>query len=295
MFGLLNLNKPAGWTSRDVVNRVQRFVRPAKVGHAGTLDPLATGVLVVCIGPATRLISHVQQQSKCYDATFLLGCTSPSDDTESDVVPIDGAHQPTICEIESALPRFVGRIDQLPPQYSALKVDGERAYKLARRGEEVALEPRTVEVYELVVHSYDYPDLRIRMRCGSGTYVRSVGRDLARSLGTGAVMSALTRTAIGDFRLCDAHEVESLDVASVERNMQPPLRAVPHLRQMQLGENQLVEIRNGRQICATQLTGREIDEGEQIAAVDERGNLVALLTEKQTGRLGPSHNFPQPD
>ncbi|NOY30442.1 MAG: tRNA pseudouridine(55) synthase TruB, partial [Planctomycetes bacterium] len=186
MFGILNLNKPIGWTSRDAVNRVQRLVRPAKAGHAGTLDPLATGVLVVCIGPATRLISYVQAMPKVYQATFLLGRTSDSDDIETEVRELASPPQPSREEIESKLPDFLGEIQQRPPAYSALKVNGQRAYKLAREGLAVQLEPRPVEIYELRVTGYNYPELKINLRCGSGTYVRSLGRDLAEALGTGA-------------------------------------------------------------------------------------------------------------
>jgi len=133
MFGILNINKPPGWTSRDAVNRVQRLVRPHKVGHAGTLDPLATGVLVVCLGRATRLIPYIQQMPKAYQATFLLGRTSASDDIETEVTELTNNHVPSLAEIEFALPQFVGRIDQVPPAYSAVKIAGQRAYALARR------------------------------------------------------------------------------------------------------------------------------------------------------------------
>jgi len=216
MFGILNVNKPTGWTSRDVVNRVQGLVRPAKAGHAGTLDPLATGVLVVCVGPATRLISYVQQMPKIYEATFLLGRTSPSDDTETAVTELSNAPEPSLTEIQALLPQFIGSVQQRPPAYSALKVKGQRAYKLARQGETVNLEPRTVEIYELQVDDYQYPECKLTLRCGSGTYVRSVGRDLAESLGTGAVMSELTRTAIGDFCVGDAINIEQLDLEQLE-------------------------------------------------------------------------------
>src|SRR5437868_5550844 len=139
MFALLNVNKPAGITSRDVVNRLQRLVRPAKVGHAGTLDPLATGVLVVCLGQATRLIEYVQQMPKTYHGTFLLGRESDTEDIEGDVKELPNAPRPSRAEIDAALPQFVGRIEQRPPAYSALKVGGERAYDKARRGEAVVL------------------------------------------------------------------------------------------------------------------------------------------------------------
>lgn len=293
MFGLLNLDKPVGWTSRDVVNRVQNLVRPAKAGHAGTLDPLATGVLVVCIGQATRLISHVQQQPKTYAATLLLGRSSASDDIESEVVEYPLARQPTRTDIEAMLPRFLGSIQQRPPAYSAIKVGGKRAYDRARRGEDVQLEPRPVEIYELAIDDYCYPELQLTMRCGSGTYVRSLGRDLAEALGTSAVMSALTRTAIGEFAVENAIDVENLDSIELAEHLCSPLLAVPHLSQITLSEAQATEIRHGRLICTSEVTTSPPKADEVFAAVSSDGQLLALLCEKRPGWLGPTCNFSQ--
>ena len=291
MFGILNVNKPAGWTSRDVVNRVQRLVRPAKAGHAGTLDPLATGVLVVCVGPATRLISYVQQMPKTYEATFLLGRTSPSDDVETEITELADAADPTLAEIEACLPQFLGTIQQRPPAYSALKIKGQRAYKLAREGKEVELKSRPVEIYELAITGYAYPELKLTMRCGSGTYVRSLGRDLAESLGTGAVMSALERTAIGDFRVGDAVNIEPLDGALLETHLVPPLVAVAHLPRIELSDPQWNELRHGRLIAVeeTSVTPKSLD--EIFVAVSSAGDLVALVREKHKGQLGAVNNF----
>ena len=209
--GFFNVNKPTGQTSRWVVDQIQRIVRPAKVGHAGTLDPLATGVLVVAVGSATRLIDYVQQMPKRYRANFLLGCTSPTEDVDGEVVPLENPMVPTRVEIEAAIPAFLGEILQSPPAFSALKVGGRRAYSLARAGQAVELKPRSVSIHRLNVLGYEYPRLQLEIECSSGTYVRSLGRDLAEQLGTGAVMSALVRTAIGSFRVED-----SIDVSEVE-------------------------------------------------------------------------------
>src|SRR5436309_1327485 len=149
MFGLLNVEKPAGLTSRDVVNRVQRLVRPHKVGHAGTLDPLATGVLVLAVGPATRLVEYIQQMPKMYQSAFLLGRTSDTEDIEGNVTELSEPPIPNRKEIVSAISSFVGTIEQRPPAYSALKVAGRPAYKLARRGEEPQLAPRPVVVHSI--------------------------------------------------------------------------------------------------------------------------------------------------
>jgi tRNA pseudouridine55 synthase len=286
MFGILNINKPAGWTSRDAVNRVQKLVRPAKVGHAGTLDPLATGVLVVCLGPATRLIDYVQQLDKEYLAAFLLGRTSPSDDTETEVVELRDPKIPTRQEIEAALPKFLGRIDQVPPAYSAVKIAGQRAYTLARQGHEVAITARPVTIYEIEIIDYRYPRLQLRIRCGSGTYVRSLGRDLAAGLGTAAVMSELVRTRIGSFAAADSMTLSEITLEQIRANLLPPTTAIGHLPQMVLSSESIEELRFGRPVAG--------DCHADCAGIDERGNLIAILTPKQPGRLKPHINFARP-
>ena len=282
MTGLVNCNKPRGLTSRDVVNRVQRLVRPAKVGHAGTLDPLATGVLVVCLGGATRLIEYVQQMPKQYRGTFLLGQSSASDDIELEPTLLDNPPQPTRDDIEQALPRFVGRISQRPPRYSAIKVAGRKAYDLARRGEEVELAEREVEIYSLQIVEYNYPHLVLDIDCGSGTYVRALGRDLAEHLGTAAVMSGLVRTAIGRFRLDEALEVEALTPELLASHLLPASSAVGQLPQVELDASQLVEIRHGRTIVC-----QAPPQATELAAVDPQGNLAGLLVPRGPGVWGP--------
>ncbi|MBU4397786.1 MAG: tRNA pseudouridine(55) synthase TruB, partial [Planctomycetes bacterium] len=224
--GILNLNKPAGISSRRAVDLVKRLVRPAKVGHAGTLDPLATGVLVVCVGAATRLTEYVQRMPKRYLGTFLLGRRSPTEDVEGDVTELSDAPVPTHAQIAAAAECFVGRIAQRPPSFSAIKVKGRRAYKLARGGQRVQLPARPVNVYRIEVKAYKYPELVLDVECGGGTYIRSLGRDLAESLGTAAVMSALTRTAVGNFRIEQSVDPNVLDCSNLTGWLQPPLAAV---------------------------------------------------------------------
>ncbi len=290
--GLLNLNKPAGMTSREAVNRVQRFVHPAKVGHAGTLDPLATGVLVVCVGAATRLIEYVQRMPKSYTGTFLLGRSSATEDIEGEVTELPGAPVPTHEEIVAAAERLVGRIEQRPPAFSALKVAGRRAYKLARRGEPVELKPREVVVHKIEVASYDYPELVLEVQCGSGTYIRSLGRDLAESVGTAAVMSALVRTAIGRFRLEDAVDPGRLTHAGIRELLQPPLTAVESLPRVTLSKAEVVEIGHGRTIPEGKGEMKGKGEKGEFAAIDANGRLVAILAPRRENRLGPVRNFP---
>jgi tRNA pseudouridine55 synthase len=304
--GLLNVHKPSGATSREVVDRVQRLLpRKTKIGHAGTLDPLACGVLVVCIGSATRLVDYVQRMPKSYTGTFLLGRQSPTEDVEGPVEILDDPPIPTLPRIVAAAARLVGRIEQRPPDFSALKVQGRRAYDLARAGEKVELAAREVDVYRLDVVAYEYPELRLEVRCGGGTYIRSLGRDLARSLGTEAVMSALVRTAIGDFTLAEAVDPAALDRATLADHLLPPLRAVAALPRITLSAADLAEIRHGRTIPyrpgATGVSPVHRPEAPplraglpssaEMAAVDSHGRLAAILTPRGENRLGPLRNL----
>lgn len=289
IFGLLNIKKPSGITSRDAVNQIVRLVgKKTKVGHAGTLDPLASGVLVVCLGPATRLIDKVQEMPKRYLGTFLLGRTSDTEDIEGVVTELPDAPIPERAALEAAAAAMVGVIQQRPPAYSAVKVAGRRAYKLARRGEQPDLKPRPVTIHALEVVAYDYPQLTLDIRCGSGTYVRSLGRDLAERLGTGAVMSELTRTEIGDFRVEDACELEALTETNLTQQIQSPLRAVAHLPLVRLSVEQVVRIVHGRDVAIDSLSGNPAAE---LAAVDEGGKLVALLSALGPNRFAPERVF----
>lgn len=292
LFGILNVNKPAGPTSRDVVNRALRLTRPAKAGHAGTLDPLATGVLVICVGQATRLIQYVQRMPKTYRATFLLGRRSDTDDIEGQVVPVENAPQPTRDDVEQALPRFLGEIQQRPPAHSAIKIAGRPAYERARRGETIEMKPRSVAIHRLAIREYEYPELKFDVECGSGTYVRALGRDIAAALGTAAVMSALERTAIGTFRVEDA--VALTDLAdTLPQHLQPALAAVADLRRIVLDDAQLVEIHHGRPIAMPTVGagGPPAPTSSEYAATDATAQLVAILHEKHAGQLWPKMNF----
>lgn len=292
--GLLNVNKPAGRTSRDVVNRVQRLVRPDKVGHAGTLDPLATGVLLVAVGHATRLIDHLHRLPKRYVATFELGCESPTEDIEGTVTPLVDPPRPTLPEISAAARTLVGPIMQTPPAFSALKVQGRRAYALARRGREVELAPREITIHELHVVEYDYPRLVLNVFCGTGTYVRSLGRDLARQVGTAAVMSALVRTAIGEFSLAQACGFDDISAESLDGLMLPATRAVDALPRIEVGPAEIERLRHGLFIDGGDAArDEELARAAttELAAVDERGQLIALLTPRGAGQLGARINF----
>ncbi|REK27158.1 MAG: tRNA pseudouridine(55) synthase TruB [Planctomycetota bacterium] len=292
--GLLNVDKPRGVSSRVVVDRVEQTAGKTKagkvkVGHAGTLDPIASGVLVICLGTATRLIEYVQQMPKAYRATFLLGQSSPSCDIETEITKLVDAPRPTRAEIERAAANFHGEIEQRPPAFSAVKIGGQRAYKRARRGEDVEMPLRTVRIDTIDVVTYDAPRLVLDIRCGSGTYIRSLGRDLAESLGTAAVMSELVRTGIGDFTLREATRLDDLNPETLDDYLLPPLRAVADLPRVRLDRGEIEEIRHGRTIARSDEIA--VAESGQLAAVDEQDRLVALLVPRAANKLGPKCNF----
>ncbi len=221
MDGILNINKPRGLTSHDVVDRVRRLARQRRVGHAGTLDPLATGVLLVCLGSATRLAEFLMDSPKHYRAHVRLGITTDTYDAEGAIVsqrPVEVGRE----EIERALERFRGPILQVPPMFSALKRDGRPLYRLARRGEAVERTPRPVEIYRLDVVDWSPPDLVLEVLCSPGTYIRSLAHDLGEALGCGAYLAGLTRLASGDFRLEDAVDLDALTRERLPDLLLPP-------------------------------------------------------------------------
>lgn len=213
---ILYFDKPYGWTSFDVVAKVRRQlcqrlgVRKLKVGHAGTLDPLATGVVIVCTGRATKRIDELQAHTKEYVTTLQLGATTASFDLEK---PVDATYPTahiTLELIQQVLPRFMGRIEQVPPAFSACKVDGDRAYKLARRGEEVKLKPKVLVIDELELVAFDAAQMQLTLRvvCSKGTYIRALARDIGQALDSGAHLTALRRTRVGDVRVEECQRVE---------------------------------------------------------------------------------------
>lgn len=207
---LLLLNKPLGWTSFDVVNKLRYRLKIKKIGHAGTLDPLATGLLIICTGKMTKRIEEFMGLEKEYTGTFVVGQTTPSYDLETEVTqPVDIS---SVTEelILNAVKTLTGTISQLPPAHSAIKIGGKRAYKFARQGKEVELKPRDVEVKEFEITSIALPMITFRVVCSKGTYIRSLARDLGESLGVGAYLSQLCRTRIGRFKLEDALSVDDV-------------------------------------------------------------------------------------
>lgn len=270
--GLLVLDKPRGPTSRDAVNRVQRLLpRGTKIGHTGTLDPLATGVLVVCLGPATRLAEYVQNMNKSYRTTVLLGHTSDTNDADGQVTPTADARPVPREVVESALTRFVDVIDQVPPAFSAAKVAGKRAHALARAGEIVELRPRRVMIYSTTFLSYDWPRLELDVHCGKGTYIRSLARDLGAALGCGGLVEVLRRTAVGPFTP-DQAVPTSADLTGLVTRLIPPEQAVSELPRVQLATAREAErFRSGQAVaCGSgELVG-------DVGVFDAAGRLVGV-------------------
>jgi len=223
MQGILLVDKPAGWTSFDVVNYVRRIVATAegkkpkhvKVGHTGTLDPFATGLLVLLIGKDyTRRAGEFSKLDKTYDATMKLGFKSTTGDPEGEISPVSDK-VPAGPELEAALEKFKGEIQQTPPAYSAIKVNGQRAYKLARAGQEVVIEPRAVKINGLQLTDYVYPEVKFTTDVSSGTYVRTLVEDLGQAVQTGAYTTALRRTRVGNYQVAKAAEPKSLTVSNI--------------------------------------------------------------------------------
>jgi tRNA pseudouridine55 synthase len=214
---VLLINKPATWTSFDVVNKIRGMIRyflkagKLKVGHAGTLDPLATGLLIICTGKATRNIQQYQELDKEYTGTLCLGATTPSLDKETEISehhPVDHISEDMIREASKA---FTGQLEQVPPVYSAIKIEGKRAYKMARGKQEVSMAPRQVLISSFDITGIQMPYIKFCVSCSKGTYIRSLVRDFAESLGSSAYLEALCRTRIGDFKLSDAMEITDLE------------------------------------------------------------------------------------
>ena len=290
--GLLVLDKPLGVTSRDAVDRAQRwFPRGTRLGHTGTLDPLATGVLVLTVGHATRLTEYVQALRKTYVADVVLGARSATDDAEGPVTPVPVHHPPTRADLDAALPAFVGAILQVPPAYSAAKVTGRRAYDLARRGEAVDLAPRTVRIDRIVVLKYTYPNLRLEVRCGKGTYIRSLARDLGDRLGCGAYLTGLRRTCVGPFTPADAVPLGA-DADTARASLLPLTAAVAELPRVTLPPEAAARLRRGQRVPLAEAVAPVTGPGAEVAVMDVDGKLVAVAAERSGQVLKPVKVFP---
>ena len=294
MFGFLNVNKPAGPTSHDIVAQIRRLLpRKTKVGHAGTLDPFAEGVLVVCIGPATRLASYVQNYPKRYRACITLGSTSTTDDIEGKITAVSAPEIPNCQQVENALRKFVGQISQIPPAHSAVHVNGQRAYKLARTGQELSIAPRKVNIHSVELVRYEYPLLEIDVRCSQGTYIRSLARDIGNELGTGGYCNHLWRTEIGSFRIDEAAKPHLIDLG---RDIIPPLAALTKMPKLTVDDKLLEDIARGKSIPLDELeTEQSGTTATELALLDRTGRLAALAkSDADSGQIRPTKVFISP-
>lgn len=275
--GLLVLDKPQGITSRDAVDRAQRwFPRGTRLGHTGTLDPLATGVLVLCAGTATRLTEHVQHMAKAYQTTVRLGARSDTDDADGTVTPVVVERVPERAAVEECLRGFVGDIDQVPPAYSAAKVTGQRAYDLARRGEEVVLAARRVRIDAIDVLRYEFPLLELEVRCGKGTYIRSLARDAGARLGCGGLVEVLRRTRVGPFRAEDGLGMDT-DPAAARARLLPPGMALADLPRLTVPDEAARRLRQGGMVPLLDCAGAENVGDVECAAFSVDGTLIGVV------------------
>lgn len=278
--GLLNINKPTGLTSHDVVARIRKLSGQRKAGHTGTLDPMATGVLLVCLGQATRLIEYLVSGRKQYRATISFGKTTNTLDAKGETLTESDTSTLTAPQLQQIVPQFKGTLQQIPPMFSAIKKNGQPLYKRARAGQQVDLEPRTVTIYELTWISWNAPNLTLDITCSAGTYIRALARDIGETAGTGAYLAQLIRTANGPWRVDDAVSLDQLEQAGDNwlTYLHQPDQALTHLPQVILNQEAVEHIKHGRQISAEPTaipsTGNKID---LARAYTPAGEFIAIL------------------
>ena len=282
MDGFLVIDKPAGITSHDVVAFARRRLKIKKIGHAGTLDPLATGVLVLGVGSGTRLLEYLVGCDKEYEAEVVFGATSDTCDADGEIQRNWEAQIFTKADLEKVLPRFIGKISQVPPQFSAIKVNGKAAYARARAGEGFELQPREIEIYSIELVRFAYPTVELKISCSSGTYIRSIARDLGEQLHTGAYLSKLKRTKVGDFNLN-----KTIPMKSIRMERLLPLEAGVVFKHLNLTRLEAEKIRVGQKIAC-----REGSSCNDFVAGFFEGYLLAILEhEKNKNTLKPAKVF----
>lgn len=282
MLGFLNLNKPFGWTSHDCVAKVRRLLKQKRVGHGGTLDPAATGVLPIAVGKATRLLSFLPE-NKAYRARIRLGMQTNTDDLEGEILATKPASDLTLEQIKSFIPQFIGKIEQIPPAFSAIQKDGKRLYELARKGEAVEVPKRIVEVDRIEIvgwYGEEYPELEVDIACGGGTYIRAIARDLGEMLNVGGTLAALKRTESCGMKLSESLTLEELETQLKEGifSLIPPAIALQHLRAIALSATDAKRWCMGQKIICenyeytSQRSVRVCDKDKQLLGMGEVEN-----------------------
>ncbi len=280
MLGFVNLNKPKAWTSHDCVAKVRRLLQIRKVGHAGTLDPLATGVLPIAVGRATRLISYLPHQ-KAYQAKIRLGIKTATDDLEGEILQTRSASNLTLEQVKPYLSQFLGQIKQIPPIYSAIQQDGKRLYDLARQGKVVEVPSRRVEIFEIQVLAWnhgEFPELDLLIRCGEGTYIRAIARDLGNLLGVGGTLAGLIRTESGGMNLEKSITLEELasQVENQTFNLISPQTAIAALPKILLDFETSQRWCQGQKIALTDTNNTNFNLGQILRVEQENENLLGI-------------------
>ena len=273
--GVINLLKPPAMSSHDAVNFARKVLGQRRVGHTGTLDPFAAGVLPLCVGRATRLVEYLMDLDKCYLARVRLGVATDSHDITGHIESVKDTTQVSLERVESALDMLAKQTEQVPPRFSALRVDGERGYQRARKGEEFTLEARPVRIYSVRLIEFSltpHPILHMEVTCGKGTYIRSMARDLGDFLGTGAVLTHLLRTYCGHFRLEAAHTLEEV-AARKDKTVVKPAQALTHLPSVPVSWDQKEQVARGGKCPSLEL---DINATGPLCLVDPAGDLVAV-------------------
>lgn len=286
--GLLLVDKPSGMTSHDVVAVVRRIAGIRRVGHAGTLDPLATGLLVLSCGRATRLIEYLVGTDKTYEATIRLGQATDSYDSEG-VVTATAPVNSTAEEVAATLARFVGQIEQRPPRFSAVKRDGRRAYKLARAGEEFELPTRPVTIHSLELLSFGSPELRLGISCSSGTYIRSLAHDIGQELGCGGHITALRRSTVGRFQIADSVPLNRLTAENIADHLLPVDTAAAALPELTFDIDDAKRLMNGLKVART-----ESENVGQLARAYSPGRAFLGIVAAEEGYWRPRKMFVPP-
>ena len=276
--GWVNLDKPLGLTSTQAVGKIRRIMNGQKVGHAGTLDPLASGILPIALGEATKTIPYIQDSLKTYEFTVTWGEQRSTDDAEGDVIASSDV-RPVRGDIEAALPAFIGDIEQVPPKFSAIKIDGQRAYDLARDGEDIEMKSRQVYIEDVKLLDCDKGSATLSMVCGKGTYVRSLARDLAIELGTYGYVSALRRTAVGGFHEKDAISLEKIEdlehIAARDAALLPVQVVLDDIPALELKANEVTALRNGQALSL--ISKSDFQRIEDLGDTDEA---IAILQDQ---------------
>lgn len=292
--GVLVIDKAKGPTSHDVVASLRRILQLRRIGHCGTLDPLASGVLVMCLGRYTRLNKWLSNVDKDYEATICLGATSETGDAQGPIRQESGFVTPVIDDITNQLQDFCGEIDQVPPAYSAVKVGGVRSYKRARRGEDVELQARRIKIHSIELLRYNFPQLLVRISCSSGTYIRSLAADLGSALGTGAYLADLRRLRVGclglDMALTLDEVVDHTLTDSLDEVLAHPKQALNGLAKVELSADKLIDFTHGKSVEHPLISGGE----DRDCAVFDSGATLFGIAKWEKGLLRPFCVLQQP-